>query len=214
VLFFVAALVGTGATGRGARLRGAHAELMLGARVIDRFRSNSITVSGLTAHSVDVRLLGAIDLRGRAYQWTPYRWQRLRLRRGTWSGVLPAPALLGIYQIQLRLDHGRKLISRRSWLERVFPNGTESRRSFPSSAAVIRHYVARLPGNNVLFALKRLPLPTYDHRDARLHRLFAIAYAPRGDKRRSSRLGRFITTVRDGFHGRWHLLQATIEPPD
>jgi hypothetical protein len=182
--------------------------------VIDRFRSNSIRVSGLTAHSVDVRLLDAIDLRGRAYQWTPYKWQRLRLRRGSWKGVLPAPALLGIYQIELRVDHGRKLISRPGWLERVFSGGTEARRSFPSPAAVIRHDVARLPGDNVLVAVKRWPLPTYDHRDARLHRVFAIAYAPRGDTRPNSRLGLFITAVRDGFQGRWRLLQATIEPPD
>jgi hypothetical protein len=194
VLLVVAALVGTGATGRGAPLRGTHVQVSLGSRVIDRFRSNSIRVSGLTAHSVDVRLLDAIDLRGRAYQWTPYKWQRLRLRRGSWKGVLPAPALLGIYQIELRVDHGRKLISRPGWLERVFSGGTEARRSFPSPAAVIRHDVARLPGDNVLVAVKRGPCPrttTATH-----------------DSTESSRLPTPREATRDPIHG-----SACSSPP-
>lgn len=186
----------------------------LGVRVIDHFHSNSIGVTGLTARSVDVRLLGATDMAGRAYQWTPYRWRRLQLLRDTWRGSLPPPVLLGIYQLQLRVDHGRKLVTSRHWLERVFPHGTEARASFATPAAVIRDYVDHLHGNQVLVALKPWPPPGYDHRDPRLHRLFVIAYAPRGDTQPNARLGRFITTVREGFHGRWRLLEATVQPPD
>jgi hypothetical protein len=188
--------------------------MTLGSRVTDRFHSNSVSVRGLTARSVDVRLLGAIDRRGRAYLWAPYGWQRLRLGSGTWRGVLPAPVLLGIYRLQLRLDHGRKLISSRRWLDRVFLPGTEARRSFARPARVLRDYVADLPGDQVLVAARRWPLPRFDHRDPRLHRLFVIAYVPRGHERPDSRLGKFITTVRDGFHGRWRLLEATTGPPD
>jgi hypothetical protein len=180
--------------------------------VIDQFHSNRITVSGLTARSVDVRLLGAIDMAGRAYQWTPYRWQPLWLRRSAWRGVLPAPVLLGIYQVQLRIDRGRKLLSSTLWLERVFRHAAEPRRSFATPVAVIRDYVAHLAGHQFLAAARPWPLPVYDHRDLRLHRLFVIAYAPR--RQPDSRVGRFITTVRDGFHGRWRLLQVTVGPPD
>jgi hypothetical protein len=78
----------------------------------------------------------------------------------------------------------------------------------------LRGWVAQLPGNQVLVALRRWPQASFDRRDPRLHRLFVIAYAPRGDDRAGSRLGRFVTTVRDGFHGRWRVLQATTQPYD
>ena len=42
--------------------------------------------------------------------------------------------------------------------------------------------------------------------------LFVIAYAPRGDNRPGSRLGRFISTVRNGYHGRWRVLEVTTQP--
>lgn len=184
----------------------------LGSRVIGHFHANSIRVSGLTARSVGVRLIGANDMNGRAYQWAPYRWQPLRLSRGTWRGVLPAPVMLGIYQLQLRLDRGRKLLTDTHWLERVFPYETEARPAFPTPADVIQDYVAHLPGHKVLVATRPWPLASYDHRNPRLHRLFAIAYAPRG--KTGQRLGRFVTTVREGFNGRWRLLEVTTQPPD
>jgi hypothetical protein len=189
-------------------------QVKLGRHVIDPFHSNSISISGLTARAVEVQLLGAIDLSGRAYEWAPYKWRRLHRRQGVWHGVLPAPALPGIYQLRLRLNDGRKLVTSARWLERVFPHGTEARPSFATPAAVIRDYVAHLPGNRILVAVKRWPLPAYDHRDPRLQRLFVIAFAPRGRKRRDSEAGKFITTVRCGFHGRWRLLEATTAPPD
>jgi hypothetical protein len=188
--------------------------VMLGPRVTDLFHSVSVTASGITAHEVEVRLIGATDEAGLAYEWAPYRWQRLRLRQGTWRGVLPAPALLGVYQVQLRLDHGRKLLSSADWLLRVFPRGTMPRRSFPSAVAAVRNFVTNLPGDQVLVALRRWPQAAFDHRDPRLHRLFVLAYAPRADSQSSLRLGLFVTTVRDGFRGHWRVLQATVEPYD
>jgi hypothetical protein len=188
-------------------------KVKLGQPVIDHFHSDPISVSGATAHTIDVRLLGAIDMTGRAFKWTPYRWRPLKLRRGSWRGALPAPALLGTYQLELRLD-GRNVLTSASWLERVFPDGTKTCRSFATPAALIRNYVAHLGGKQTLVAIKPWPLASYDHRDPRLNRLFVIAYAPRDDNRPSSRVGKFITTARDGFHGRWRLLQATTQPPD
>jgi hypothetical protein len=182
----------------------------LGSRVIGHFHSNSISVSGLRARSVGVRLLGATDMNGRAYRWTPYEWQPLRLDRGTWRGVLPAPAFLGIYQLQLRLDHGRKFLTNTQWLERVFPYGTESRPAFPTPAEVISDYVAHLPGHEVLVDIAPWPLASWDHRNPRLHHFFAISFAPRG--RKGQKVGRFVTTVREGFHGRWRLLQVAVQP--
>jgi hypothetical protein len=79
---------------------------------------------------------------------------------------------------------------------------------------VVYHYVRNLPGDEVPVAVRPWRQAAYDHRDPRLHRIFVIAYAPRGDKRPSSRLGVFITAVRDGYHGSWRLLEATQGPPD
>lgn len=187
------------------------ADLDLGSAVIDLLDSDPVSVRGITAHSVEVRLLGAIG-GPLAYQATPYRWQRLRLVHHAWRGALPAPGLLGIYQLQLRLDHGRRFLTSTDWRLRVFLHGTEARPSFATPVAVVRDLVAHLPGDQVLVSQKQWPLAAFDHRDRRLHRLFVVAYAPRSDTQPSAQLGMFITAVREGSHGRWRLLEATTEP--
>lgn len=179
---------------------------------IDLARSASISVSGTAARSVEVRLAGATDRAGLAFEWTPYRWRPLQRRHGRWRGVLPAPALRGIYRLQLRIDDGRRILSSARWLLRVFPHGVLARRSFSTAVAAVRDFVAHLPGDEILVALRRWPQAAFDHRNPRLHRLFVIAYAPRDDNRLSSRLGSFITTVRDGLAGRWRILEATTAP--
>lgn len=214
---FACALCLVGIAPAAAQTPGAHrAQVRLSLRtpVIDLFHSASVRVSGMSGQRAEVRLLGANDRTGLAYEWSPYPWQRMRSRQGTSRGVLPAPPLPGIYQLQLRLEPGHRLLSRASWLLRVFPRGTESRQTFAKPAAVARDYVAHLPGDQVLVALRRWPMAAFDHRDRHLHRLFVIAYSPRGDNRPSARLGKFITAVRDGFHGRWRLLEATTGPYD
>ena len=186
--------------------------VVLASPVLDLYHSAPVRVSGMTAGSVDARLLGAIDRAGRAYDWSPYPWRALRDHRGTWRGLLPSPPLFGIYRLQLRLDHGRRFLSSARWLMRVFPHGTMKRPSFPTAGGVVRGFVAHLPGQEVLVASRFWPLARFDHRDLRLNRQFVIAYAPRGEKRPGSRLGLFISTVRNGFHGRWRLLEATTQP--
>jgi hypothetical protein len=180
--------------------------------VIDLYGSDAITVDGLNARTAQVRLLGAIDRRGLAYEWTPYPWRRLRLVHDSWRGLLVPPPQLGIFQLQLRLDNGRTLLTSPRWLLRVFEASTRSRQSYPTAIAAVRGYVAHLAGNQHLVAVKRWPFASFDHRDPRLHHLFVIAYAPRGDRRPDSRRGLFVTTVRDGFGGPWRLLEATTQP--
>jgi hypothetical protein len=179
---------------------------------INLFRRTSVVVAGLPARSVDVRLKGATDETGLAYRWTPYRWRRLRLSDGAWTGAIPAPALLGVYELQLRVDGRRRVVQSPNWLLRVFRPHAVTGVSFPRPEMVVRNFVDRLPGDEVTVALRRLQPAAFDHRDTRLNRIFAVAYAPRGDRRPSSRLGLFITTVRTGFQSRWRLLGASVEP--
>jgi hypothetical protein len=182
-------------------------------RVVE-YRPFRVSLAGVTAAAVSVRLRGADDPNGLAYRWTPYRWHRLRLIHGGWRGVLPVPPLRGIYQVQFRVRHSTRLLQSPRWLLRVLPPGTLKRSGFQTPQAVVSNYVRDLPGDQALVAVRSWPQAAFDHRDPRLHRIFVIAYAPRGDKRPSSRLGVFITTVRDGYHGRWRLLEATQGPPD
>jgi hypothetical protein len=180
---------------------------------INLFRRTSVAVTGLSARSVEARLKGATDETGLAYEWTPYHWRRLRLSDGAWTGALPAPALLGAYQLQLRIDGHHRVVQSPNWLLRVFRPHTQTHAaSFPRPEMVVRDFVDRLPGDEVTVALRRFRPAAFDHRDTRLNRIFAVAYAPRGDTRTSSRLGLFITAVRAGFHGRWRLLEASVEP--
>jgi hypothetical protein len=213
-LLAAAGLTGVATARHAASAKPGAVRMMFGPPSIDLYHSASVRATGIVARSVEVRLVGAIDGAGLAYEWTPYRWRQLRFRDGAWRGVLPAPPLFGIYRLRLRLDHGRSFLSSGRWLLRVFPSGTMSRPSFPTAVAAVRHFVARLPGHEALVALRRWPLARFDHRDQRLNRLFVIAYAPRGDNNLTSRTGLFISTVRDGFDGRWRVLQATAQPYD
>jgi hypothetical protein len=188
-------------------------EVQLQPRVVE-YQPARVSVSGIAAASVSVRLRGANDPAGLAYRWAPYRWQRLRLIRGRWRGVLPAPPLHGIYQLQLRLQKSRQLLQSPDWLLRALPPGTLKGPSFPTPRSVIRDFVRGLPGNPALVAARRWPRPAFDHRDPRLQRLFVIAYAPRRNDGRITRRGLFITTVRAGYHGRWRLLEAATAPYD
>ena len=198
----------------GTQDRPARVRVTLLPHVIDLYHSASIIVRGLNARHADVRLLGGIDRTGLAYEWTPYPWRPLWLIGDSWHGLLPPPPLLGIYQLQLRLDDGRMLFTSPRWLLRVFARGTMARRSFPTAVAAIRDFVAHPSGNQRLAALRQWPRAAFDHRDPWLHQLFVIAYSPRGDQRPNSRRGLFVTTFRDGFRGRWRLLEATAQPYD
>lgn len=179
---------------------------------INLFHRTSVAVTGLPARTVDVRLKGATDAAGLAYEWTPYRWHRLRFSDGEWKGALPAPALLGVYALQVRVDGRRTVAQSPTRMLRVFRPRTLARPTFSTPEDVVRNLVGRLPGDEVVVALRRLRRAAYDHRDPRLHRIFAVAYAPRGDTRPGSRVGVFITTVRTSFHGRWRLLGASVQP--
>jgi len=209
-VMLAAALVAAGAVTGLAAAGSRPVRVVLHIRTIDLYHSAPVHVSGITARSAHVRPVGANDRSGLAYEWKPYRWQALRASGGTWHGLLPAPPLFGIYRLQLRV--GSKVLSSPHWLLRVLPHGTMARRASPTARAAVRGYVNQLHGNQILVAARAWPLADYDHRDARLNRLFVIAYAPRGDSRPGSRLGRFISTVRNGYHGRWRVLEATTQP--
>ena len=118
-LLATAAVTGVAAAGNGP------VRVVLGTPAIDLYHSASVRVSGITARSAQVRAAGAIDRAGLAYEWKPYRWQTLRVRDGTWHGLLPAPPLFGIYRLQLRFDRGRKVLSSPHWLLRVFPRAND-----------------------------------------------------------------------------------------
>jgi hypothetical protein len=94
---------------------------------------------------------------------------------------------------------------------RVLAPGTRGRPSFDDPADVARWWVRTLPHAS-LVALRAWPRPAFDRRDMRLHRLFVVAYSPSGHPGVSDRLGMFVTAFRAGYHARWQLLEATVEP--
>ena len=164
-----------------------------------------IVVSRVPARSVQVLLKGATDESGRQLQW-----QSLRLVDGSWRGRLPAPALDGVYPVVLRIGATRFVEWQRSLL-RVYEPGTTARPSFEDPLEVVHWWVSTVPGGT-LAAVKEWPLPDFDRRDPDLHRLFVVAYSPADDPDADDLLGAFVTAVRDGFQGRWRLLEATLEP--
>ena len=172
--------------------------------VVNLYGQSTIAVSGLDSRLLQVRLDGA------TYADGSHRWQSLKLMRGVWRGTLETPVLHGLYRIELRTGERASPIDTRLFL-RVFAPGTRAHPAFSDPADAVRWWVRTVP-RATLVALKARPRPAYDRRDLRLHRLFVVAYSPPGHPRVSDRLGMFVTVVRDGYHGRWRLLDATVEP--
>jgi hypothetical protein len=172
--------------------------------VVDLYGQSTIAVSGLSSRSLRVRLTGANYADGAT------GWRALRLTGHTWRGKLPTPALHGLYLIELRTATDAPVVNSHLFLS-VFEPGTRARPSFKNPAEVARWWVRAIPRAK-LVALKAWALPSFDRRDPRLHRLFVVSYSPAGHSRVSDRLGMFVTAVRDGYHGDWRLLEATVEP--
>jgi hypothetical protein len=168
--------------------------------------TTTISVSGVESDTLQVLVAGATDVRGKQLPW-----QSLRRVHGVWTGTLPPPTLLGLYPIELRAAPGSPAFGSRRWLLRVLEPGTMLLPAFASPGEVARWWVRAIPRGR-LTAIKAWPRPAFDSRDRRLHRLFVVAYQPRGTTARRDRLGIFVTAVRDGYAGRWRLLEASVFP--
>ncbi|HYA08900.1 MAG TPA: hypothetical protein VEG24_04875 [Gaiellaceae bacterium] len=167
----------------------------------------SVTVTGVAAPTLQVHLLGGSTALGKALPWTT-----LRRVGKTWHGTLPLPEFRGIYPIELRVARGAQVLRSDHWLLRVFARGTLSRPSFKTPEEVAAYWVSTVGSKARIQALKRWPRPAFDRRDRRLHQLMVIAYSPDAKTKVRDRLGIFVTAVRDGYHGRWRLLEATAVP--
>jgi hypothetical protein len=182
------------------------ARVELAPTIVGLGQRSSIVVSNLRVRSLQVQLMGATNELG-----TPLGWRSLRSVGESWRGSLPAPALLGIYPVVLRIRQGATPFGSPRWLLRVFAPGTRSQPAFDDPVDVVSwwvHTVAR----EMVVAVKPWPAPDFDRRDPDLHRLFVVAYAPEADAGIDDQLGMFITAVRDGYRGRWRFLEATLEP--
>jgi hypothetical protein len=185
----------------------ASVRITLNPPVVQLGQTESIAVDEITAPSLEARLAGGTQGLGR-----PLPWARLRLVHGRWSGVLAPPELLGIYPVELRVGPDKPVLRSERWLLRVFTPGTQSRPLFDTPEEVARWWVRTVPANATFIALKRWPRPAFDRRDPRLHQLLVVAYSVADKPAISDRLGIFITAVREGYHGRWRLLTASVSP--
>jgi hypothetical protein len=186
---------------------GTAARVSLSPAVALRGRNVRITVSRFAVPSLEVRIAGATRDLGRTLPWIPLHW-----RRGVWYGLLPAPELRGIYALELRTRQGSPVLRSERWVLRVFARGTRTRPSFDTPEGVARWWVRTLPTHATLVAMRRWRQPAFDLRDRRRHQLLVVAYTLPGHPAVADRLGMFVTAVRDGPHGRWRLLEATVAP--
>lgn len=188
-------------------LPGSTLDIVLHPAVAELGTPATIAVSGIDVPSLQVRLRGATNTLAK-----PVGWHTLTFVRGAWRGTLPPPELRGIYPVELRIRAGAPVLRSPRWLYRVFSPGTLTRPSFTAPEDVARWWVRTLPGNAKLIAMKPWPRPAFDRRDLALHRLLVLAYTLKGHETVRERLGIFVTAVRDGYAGRWRLLEATALP--
>ena len=166
----------------------------------------TLVIEGWRGSHLEVALSGATDASGRPLGW------RVARRGGTrWTAMLPAPARRGIYPLLLRVRAGGPIVRSQAWLLRVFRRRASGEPTFATPQEVVGWWVIA-KRHATLAALRRWPQPDFDKRDPKLHRLFVVAYNLRGRQGVANRLGMFVTAVRDGFDGRWRLLETTIQP--
>ena len=167
----------------------------------------SVTVTGVAAPTLEAHLLGSSTALGKALPWTT-----LHRVGNTWRATLPVPEFRGIYPIELRVAQGGEVLRSDHWLLRVFARGTLARPAFKTPEEVAAYWVSTVGAKAHIEALRRWPRPAFDRRVRRLHQLMVIAYSPDAKTKVRDRLGIFVTAVRDGYHGRWRLLEATAVP--
>lgn len=155
--------------------------------------------------NVRMELEGATDAHGRALPWI-----HLHRSNDGWRGVLPQPALIGSYPVVVA--SGSRRYRRAGWMFLAYPSTAVLGRTFATPGDAARSWVERLPGDQVVVAMRSWRPTALDRRDRRFNELLVIAYAPRGDSRVNDRLGVFLTIARRRLHGRWWLFQVSVTP--
>jgi len=201
VAAFSAAVVLSGALPTGAY---AAPRLRLEPPVIGLRHATTVVLTGVRGGVPKVELADTTDLPGMRPEWLPM-WKA----GASWRATLAAPPFLGVYPVRIRI--GRTIIGSPVWLLRVFRRDTCMRRSFASPTEVPVWWIRRV-AHATPVAVRPWRLSTHDRRDPRLHRKFVVAYNPAGHRAVGDRLGTFITAVRDGYGGRWCLLQESVYP--
>jgi hypothetical protein len=178
-------------------------------RTVAPYAWAKIDVEGVPeATAVAVRLEGASGVLGTLLPWTALR----RQRDGTWLARLPQPILPGIYPIKLRTRPTLAISLAEVTYLRVYWDGTDTRPLFATPEQVAAWWVRSVAGGT-LVAIRRWPRQAIDRRLTRLHRLFVVAYSRHGTLALNERLGVWITAVREGYRGKWRLLEAAVTPP-
>jgi hypothetical protein len=177
-------------------------------RVVLPYLWATVSVAGVDeAAAVEIRMLGASSVNGRPIPWIP-----LHRRSTAWQVRLPQSVLPGIYPIAVRTRPLLDLTPTRAVYLRVYEAGTSARPLFATPRAVVDWWVANVAGGTVV-AIRRWPRTSFDHRLVELHRLFVVAYNVRGRPAAADRLGAWITAVREGYDGKWRLLEVSVSPP-
>jgi hypothetical protein len=188
--------------------RPAHVRITLRPPIVAPYDWSTIDITGLThASAVEVRIVGASATNGTLSPWIP-----LRRQHSDWGARLPQPVFPGIYPIELRTQPPLATTPRPITYLRVYWPGTSKRPLFHSPEQAVQWWVSHL-ANGTLVAIRRWPPQAIDHRLTLLHGLFVVAYTPRSPPTQAARLGAWITTVREGSHGHWRVLEAGVTPP-
>lgn len=201
-------LLGTASRGSASpRVHVAIERVTVNPRVVAPYAWANVQVTGLpVARTVEVRLAGASGISGALLPW-----HRLHRDGSTWTARLPQPVLAGIYPIELRARPAHPIKREGAEYLRVYWAGTNTRPLFPSPEGAVEWWVQHIGGR--LVAIRQWPGTAIDHRLARLHRLYVVAYTPRTSQATQDPLGAWITTVREGDIGGWRVLEVGDTPP-
>ena len=189
-------------------LRTAHLRVVVTPQVVAPYDWAAIRIVGApNAAAVQARLVGASGVTGRLLPWI-----ELRRHGDEWESRLPQPVLAGIYPIVIRTRPNLLTTAGAPTYLRVYWPGTATHPLFSTPRQVAAAWVRDQAGGT-LDAIRHWPSTAIDHRLLALHRLFVVAYSLPNRPSPTDRLGAWITAVREGFHGRWRLLEVSVYPP-
>jgi len=161
-----------------------------------------VTLSGVKAPDVEMKVEGGLASRGR---W--FRWVRLhQTGQGSWRAILRAPGFLGVYPLEVRFagkvyDAGP--------IVRILPDGFDSRPGFFTPGEVATWWARTSPQQPQLLATTTWRSGFFTHRDPDLNLLLRVRVLLPRHRFASTR---YLSIARLSPTGPWRLLESVTAP--
>jgi len=161
-----------------------------------------VTLSGVKAPGVQMKIEGGLASLGRWFDWVALR----QTGPESWRTVLRAPGFLGVYPLQVRV--GSKVVDAGP-LVRILPRDFAGEPAFFTPLEVAEWWAQTAPSQPQLLSTTTWHAGFFTHRDSTLNRLLRLRVRLAG-RRSVSTL--YLSIARLTPTGPWRLLETVSSP--